>query len=104
MSTDVWTGTNPSERGWSPPSDTARWDSSHISVSQTNSREPVSRPSLEHYDGAVAVSLRQPLAALRAWSAPVPEPGWWHWVVGVDPTGRVMLPADARRVLCAWGS
>jgi len=57
-------------------------------VLQANSKGPASRPPLEHDGGAVAVALRQPLAALRAWSAPAPAPGWWHWVVGVDPTGR----------------
>jgi hypothetical protein len=28
-----------------------------------------------------------------------PVPQWWHWVVGVEPTGRVTLPPGARRVL-----
>lgn len=59
---------------------------------------------LEHPGGATGVALKQPLAALRAWSASPPEPGWWHWVVGVDPTGRVVLPAGAWRVLDAWGT
>lgn len=80
------------------------WDESQILVSQALSKEPVPRPSLEHENAAGAVALRQPLAALRAWRAPASSPGWWHWVVGLDPTGRVMLPADAWRVLCAWGS
>ena len=86
------------------PSDTARWDESQIWVPQANSREPVSRPSLGHEAGTAAVALRQPLAALRSWSAPPAAPGWWHWVVGVDPAGRVVLPADAWRVLGGWGS
>jgi hypothetical protein len=62
------------------------------------------RPSLEHDDGAGTVALRQPLAALRAWSALAPAPSWWHTIVGVDPTGRVMLPAVAWRLLGGWGS
>jgi hypothetical protein len=59
---------------------------------------------LEHKIGTAAVALRQRLAALRAWSAPPSASGWWHWVVGVDPAGRVLLPADAWGVLGAWGS
>jgi len=71
-------------------------------VSQANSREPGVRPSLEHDVGSPVVALSQPLAALRAWSAPPPDRGWWHWVVGVDLAGRVVLPADAWLVLGAW--
>ena len=64
------------------------------------------RPPLEHHEGAVGVALRQPLAALRAMAAEAPEPGWWYWVVGVDPTGRIIVPARAwpshgRAGLCA---
>ena len=64
----------------------------------------MSRPPLEHDVGSPAVALSRPLAALRAWSALPPNRGWWHWIVGVDPAGRVLLPADACRVLGAWGT
>ena len=64
---------------------------------------PVAAP-LEHPGDAAGVALNDPLAALRAWSASPPTADWWHWVVGVDPTGRVRLPADAWSVLGAWGS
>jgi hypothetical protein len=73
-------------------------------VLQANFDGPPERPAHEHPVDAAGVSLKEPLAALRAWSASPPEPGWWHWVVGVDPTGRVTLPANAWAVLDAWGS
>lgn len=79
MSADRRTGTSPSERGWSPPSDTLRRDSSQESVLQANFERAIVRPQLERPDDAAGVALKQPLAALRAWSARERAPGWWHW-------------------------
>lgn len=87
----------------SPPSDTLRRDSSQKSVLQANFGGPPLWHPLEQPGDAVGVALKEPLAALRAWSVSPPEPGWWHWVVGVDPTGRVMLPAGAWWFVGAWG-
>ena len=75
MPADRRTGTNPSGRGWSPPSDTLLRDSSQESVLQTNFERAIVRPQLEHPDGAAGVALKQPLAALRAWSARERAPG-----------------------------
>lgn len=77
---------------FAPPTRT-RWDESQILVSQANSREPGPRPSFEHDAGSPVVALSQPLAALRAWSAPPPDRGWWHWVVGsIPPAGCCCRP------------
>lgn len=66
-------------------------DESQESVLEANFGRAVVRPPLENPNDAAGVALRQPLAALRAWSAPARAPGWWHWVVG----GRSRQPGHA---------
>jgi hypothetical protein len=44
------------------------------------------------------------LSLLHEWDGQRPVPQWRHWVVGVEPTGRITLPPGARRVLDAESS
>jgi DNA-binding transcriptional regulator/RsmH inhibitor MraZ len=39
------------------------------------------------------------LSLLREWEGVRPVPQWQHWIVAVEPTGRITLPPVARQVL-----
>jgi len=39
------------------------------------------------------------LSLLREWKGDRPVPQWQHWIVAVEPTGRITLPSGARQVL-----
>ena len=56
--------------------------------------------SLEHRSVAVAKPApRAALSLLHEWDVHRPVPQWRHWVVGVEPTGRITLPPHVRQVL-----
>jgi hypothetical protein len=38
------------------------------------------------------------LSLLREWEGDRPVPQWQHWIVAVEPTGRITLPSGARQV------
>jgi DNA-binding transcriptional regulator/RsmH inhibitor MraZ len=42
---------------------------------------------------------RAALSLLREWDGERPVSQWQHWIVAVEPTGRIMLPSGARQVL-----
>ena len=59
-----------------------------------------SPPLLEHPDTEVAKpAARTALSLLCERDGGRHVPQWRHWVVGVEPTGRITLPPGARRVL-----
>ena len=39
------------------------------------------------------------MSLLREWEGNRPVPQWQHWIVAVEPTGRITLPSRARQVL-----
>jgi DNA-binding transcriptional regulator/RsmH inhibitor MraZ len=44
------------------------------------------------------------LSLLREWEGDRPLPQWQHWIVAVEPTGRITLPSGARQVLGSGSS
>jgi DNA-binding transcriptional regulator/RsmH inhibitor MraZ len=42
---------------------------------------------------------RAALSLLREWVGDRPVPKWQHWIIAVEPTGRITLPSGARQVL-----
>ena len=59
-----------------------------------------SPPLLEHPDTEVAKpAARTALSLLCERDGGRHVPQWRHWVVGVEPTGRITLPPGARQVL-----
>jgi DNA-binding transcriptional regulator/RsmH inhibitor MraZ len=42
---------------------------------------------------------RAALSLLREWEGDRPVPKWQHWIIAVEPTGRITLPSGARQVL-----
>jgi hypothetical protein len=95
-----WTGSEPTEAGWSRSTDTIQWVPTHQSVSQVKFDGTGSPPPLEHPDGGMAKpAARTALSLLCERDGGRHVPQWRHWVVGVEPTGRITLPPGARRVL-----
>jgi hypothetical protein len=69
-------------------------------VSQVKFEEADGSAPLEHRSVAVAKPApRAAFSLLRESDGHRPGPQWRHWVVGVEPTGRITLPPGARRVL-----
>ena len=42
---------------------------------------------------------RATLSPLREWEGDRPVPKWQHWIIAVEPTGRITLPSGSRQVL-----
>ena len=100
MYTIKWTGLQPTEAGWSPPSDTTQWVPAQQSESQGKFRGSGTSHPLEHPGPTVAQPpARAALSLLREWEGNRPVPQWQHWIVAVEPTGRITLPLGARGVL-----
>ena len=77
-------------------------------MSQVKFRGSGVRPSLEHASEAVPRAARAPvptaLSVLRNHGGERPVLRWRHWIVAVEPIGRVTLPVEARAVLHADGA
>ena len=97
MFTNVNCGSQPTKQGISPASPTLLGPDPRTSGSREfcNPLEPP-RPGELHE----APRSRSGLGVLDRLKSlgdpPVPQPRWWHWVLTVDPAGRLTLPAKAR--------
>jgi len=69
-------------------------------VSQAEFDGPGSAVPLEHSPSAAPKPpTRSALSLLRELDGERRVPQWRHWIVGVEPIGRITLPADARQEL-----
>ena len=74
-------------------------------MSQAKFEGSGARPPLEHLPGVVPrAPARTALSVLRDLGGERPALRWRHWIVGVEPIGRVTLPVEARAVLDADGA
>jgi hypothetical protein len=95
-----WTGLEPNEDGWSPPPDTIHWVPAQHSVSQAKFEGPGSPSALEHpVSGAGRRAARAAMSLLAELGSEPQVPQWRHWIVYVEPIGRITLPAGARHLL-----
>jgi hypothetical protein len=69
-------------------------------VSQVKFEGRGSPTPLEHPGSAVPKPApRAALSLLHEWDGHRPVPQWRHWVVGVEPTGRITLPPGAHQAI-----
>lgn len=86
--------------GSSPPSDTTRRAPTQKLVSQAKfDVVPVAPQLARAADPSRACRPRLALPALRERPASSRPSRWRHWIVAVEPTGRITVPAPAREVL-----
>ena len=100
MYTIKWAGLQPTEAGWSPPP-------TPLSGFQPNNRSL--KGNLEgqaprtHLNTLVRQSPSPPpgrrCRCCGSGEGNRPVPQWQHWIVAVEPTGRITLPLGARGVL-----
>lgn len=84
----------------SPPSDTIQWVPTQQSVSQVKFERAGSPAPLEHPGSAVAQPApRAALSLLHELDAHRALPVWRHWIVGMEPNGRITLPPGARQAI-----
>lgn len=81
------------------PSDTTRWVAALYSVSQVAFDEPAPPAGPEHARSLHQMRGRAALSLLRGVGTEVRLARWHYWVLGVESTGRVTLPAEARKAI-----